>query len=47
MRGGAGADTVRSRDLLVDDIGCGAAKDQVVGDLLDLILKDCELRSLA
>jgi Ca2+-binding RTX toxin-like protein len=46
MRGGAGADTVRSRDLLVDDIGCGPAKDQVVGDLLDLILKDCELRNL-
>jgi hypothetical protein len=47
IRGDAGADTIRSRDLLIDDIACGASKDQVIGDLIDQILKkECEIRSL-
>jgi Ca2+-binding RTX toxin-like protein len=47
IRGDAGTDTIRSRDALVDDIACGASKDQVFGDLIDQILKkDCEIRSL-
>ncbi len=47
IRGDAGTDTIRSRDLLADDIACGASKDQVFGDLIDLILrKECEIRSL-
>ena len=39
-------DVVRSRDLLVDDVACGSENDRVVGDLLDLVLGDCELLDL-
>jgi Ca2+-binding RTX toxin-like protein len=46
VRGGPATDTVQSRDLLIDDVGCGSGRDQVVGDLLDQILSDCELRDL-
>jgi Ca2+-binding RTX toxin-like protein len=47
IRGDGGADSITSRDLLVDDVKCGSSKDQVVGDLIDQILrKECEIRSL-
>ncbi len=46
VNGGPGADVVRSRDLLIDAIGCGGDEDSVVGDLLDSLLSDCELLDL-
>jgi hypothetical protein len=47
LRGDAGSDSIKSRDLLADDVACGSGKDQVVGDLIDLILKsECEKRFL-
>jgi hypothetical protein len=49
IRGGGGTDSITSRDLLVDNVECGSgSKDQVVGDLIDQILRsDCEKRLLS
>ena len=47
IRGDGGTDSIKSRDLLADDIACGADQDQVTGDLIDLILRtECEILSL-
>ena len=48
IRGLGGADLITSRDLLIDDVACGSGTDEVVGDLIDLILKqECEILTLA
>ena len=47
IRGDGGSDTITSRDLLIDNVECGGGKDQVIGDLIDQILrKECEKRFL-
>ena len=46
MRGHAGADTMQSRDSSIDDVACGSGKDQVNGDLIDLVFIDCEQRNV-
>ena len=47
IRGDGGSDSIRSRDLVPDNVECGGSKDQIVGDLIDQLLKrDCEKRFL-
>ena len=42
LYGGEGSDTMRSRDGSFDVVGCGAGRDQVVADRIDLVGIDCE-----
>jgi subtilisin family serine protease len=46
LDGGAGADAVKARDSLLDRVTCAAGADTVVGDLLDVLTSDCEIRDL-
>jgi Tol biopolymer transport system component len=40
--GGEGNDSLRSRDGSFDIVGCGAGRDEVVADRVDLVGVDCE-----
>jgi Tol biopolymer transport system component len=42
MYGGDGNDVIRARDGSFDVIGCGAGRDEVVADRVDLVGVDCE-----
>jgi len=40
--GGFGRDTFRARDGERDIVGCGAGRDEVFADRIDLVGVDCE-----
>jgi Tol biopolymer transport system component len=42
LYGGEGNDVLRARDGSFDVVGCGAGRDEVVADLVDLVGVDCE-----
>jgi Ca2+-binding RTX toxin-like protein len=42
LYGGDGDDVIRSRDRSFDIVGCGAGRDEVVADPVDLVGVDCE-----
>jgi Tol biopolymer transport system component len=42
MYGGDGNDVIRARDRSFDVVGCGAGRDEVVADRVDLVGVDCE-----
>jgi hypothetical protein len=42
ISGGAGGDTINSRDGKRDRISCGSGRDKVTADKRDRIAKNCE-----
>lgn len=46
LRGGPGNDTIHARDGARDSVLCGAGRDTVVRDALDVLARDCERPSL-
>ncbi|QEC49343.1 calcium-binding protein [Baekduia soli] len=43
LLGGAGNDVIRARDGFADTISCGAGRDRVIADALDVVAGDCEV----
>ncbi|MDX6679603.1 MAG: hypothetical protein QOE31_3655, partial [Solirubrobacteraceae bacterium] len=42
VAGGDGKDVIKARDGAIDRITCGAGRDRVTADRIDVVARDCE-----